>query len=370
MNSDIKLGYCILKNPFSEERETMIFISLPNSPTLNAEIMDQPAFERACRLLKRMGFVQTEPLTFENAKSVKVNNKLIRRTLDDVGMSYNKNLEASIRKELTTIAQEVEKEMIRESIVDEDPLLDVSHYLRIKNENALPLGSKYRIPAIGETIELYFYLFLEGSLLKEGDAIYNLNGDFYTKKGNAGKRFIKPMGAKFRRIDRGNTKELYFESLPNYKEFIDDIDCLYSATFNFQAEGIMGHSQDQAKKVVSILEISSEINLANYITINLESPRHFSQLITLSNQIKQEMIDSKDRTIPMDFLLEKSRTLVKKLNRKMLDAAEEERYEKAAFFKKMIFSLNNRISWMQSSDKRELTLMEYDIHLAVGYAID
>lgn len=366
MTSNIKLGYCILKNPFSEERETMIFISLPNSPTLNAEIMDQPAFNRACKLLKRMGFVQTEPLTFENAKSIKVNNKLIRKTLEEVGMSYNKNLEASIRKELTTIAQEAEKEMIREAIVKEDPLLDVSHYIRTKNDSTLPLGSKYRIPAIGETIELYFYLFLEGSLLKGDEVLYNLNGDFYTKKGNTGKRFIKSIGAKFRRIDRGNSKELYFESIPNYKGFIDDIDCLYTATFRFDTGGMLGYGKDQVKKTVSIMEITTDINLANYITINLESPRHFSQLITLSNEIKQEMIDAKDRTIPMEFLLEKSKNLANNLNQKMLMAADDEEYEKAAYFKKSIHSINDRIKWMKQSSKTELTLMEYDIHLAIG----
>ena len=370
MSSDIKLGYCILKNPFSEERETMIFITLPNSPTLNAEIMDQPAFNRACRFLKRMGFVQTEPLTFENAKSVKVNNKLIRRTLDDVGMSYNKNLEASLRKELTSIAEEAEKEMIRDAIVKEDLLLDVSHYIRVKNENTLPLGSKYRIPAIGETIELYFYLFLEGSLLRDGEIIYNLNGDFYTKKGNTGKRFVKPIGAKFRRIDRGNSKELYFESVPNYNDFIEDIDCLYTATFRFQTGEMLGYQKDKIKKVVSILEVASEINLANYITISLKSPRHFSQLVTLSSEIKNEMVESKDRTIPVDFLLEKSRTLIKDLNNKMLESADAEEYERAAFFKKTIKSLNKRINWMQKSDKKELTLMEYDIHLAIGGPIE
>jgi len=294
MNSNIKLGYCIIKNPFSEERETMIFITSPNSPTLNTEIMDQPSFARACKLLKRMGFVQTEPLTFENAKSVKVSNKMIRSTLDETGMSYNKSLEEAIRKELSTISQEVEDEMAQESTSQEDFLLDVSH-------STLPLGSKFRIPPVGETIELYFYLFLEGALLKDGDVIYNLNGDFYTKKGDAGKRFIKPIGAKFRRIDRGNTKELYFESVSNYKEFINDIDCLYTATFQFETKEAVDHDKYSIKKVVSILEISADINLANYITINLESPRHFSQLIRLSNEIKQEMIDLKDKTIPINF---------------------------------------------------------------------
>jgi len=78
------------------------------------------------------------------------------------------------------------------------------------------------------------------------------------------------------------------------------------------------------------------------------------------------MIDLKDKTIPINFLLEKSKSLVNDLSEKMLEAADTEAYEKAAYFKKSINSINDRIMWMNQSNKTEITLMEYDIHLAIG----
>lgn len=366
MKTDIDLGYCILKNPYSNQGETMIYVTRTDSPTLNKEIIDQPQFNKVCKILKRLGFVQTEPLTFESVQSIKVNNKFIRKTLDEAGMIYNKNLEASIRKELDTIEKDLQSEQVKISLQNNDPLVEVAYYIKTKPENNLPASDKYRLPEIGEIVELYFYLFVEGVLATGGNIFYSLNGDFYSKKGNPSKRFVKLVGAKFRRAETEKENDLYFESLATYADFIDDIDCFFTTGFSFKSGDASLLGEEIIKKESTIYDIREDINLSNRISITLNSVKNYGQLITLSDKIKQEMIDNKDNTLSVSFLIKKADYLSKNIEKRMLEAAAKEEYEKASRYKTAIYQLDKKTKWLTHLDSDEITLMEYDLNLAIG----
>ena len=364
----IKLGYCVLTNPFSEEGETMIFVSKADSPTLNTEIFDQPAYNQVCILLKRLGFVQTELLTFENIRGSKVDITHIKGELELHGLTYNKNLEASLRKELRDVAKEAEKELIREATLN-DSVVEVSHYLKTKKEQMWPIKvNPQRIPEYGEVVELYFYLFLESSLLKDGEILFMLNGDFYSKKGDKQRKFVKIVSCKFRRIDTGNPKELHLESISKYRDFIADIDCLYTANLEFQPQGLIGYENAPLKKNYSIMEIKNVMNLDNYIVVNVNTIANYNKLVGWSNKIQNELKEIKDNTVPVNFLVAKLQDIKTRLERRMDYAIEKEEYEVAQTYLESIKALEDRIGWLNESGKDELNLMEYDKHMAIGYS--
>jgi hypothetical protein len=286
--NNIELGYCIIANPFSKERETMIFVSKKDSPTLNTEIYEQTSYNEACLVLKRLGFVQTEILTFESIQKNKISLNQIKSELESHGMTYNKNLEASIRMELKSIQEETKK---TKNI--SDPIVGLSKYLEQKGNSEIinainePLYIQgYQIPKYGETIELYFYLFLESTLLKEGDILFLLNGDFYNKKSDNEKKYIQIVRSKFRRINTGNDKQMHFESLSKYKDFISDIDCLFTTSLEFKSHGILGQENKIIKRNYSIMEIKDSINLENYIVVDLDNITNYPKLVEFSSKIK------------------------------------------------------------------------------------
>ena len=368
----IKLGYCVIVNPFSEEGETMVFVSKQDSPSLNTEIFEQPAYNEACLLLKRLGFVQTEILTFENMRGNKIEIDLVKRELEAYGMTYNKNLEASIRKEMKTTAQEAEKQIIRDEML-QDPLTDLSKYLESKSfQETSKLGkfpihvNSHRVPEYGETIELYFYLFLETTLLKDGEILFMLNGDFYSKKSDSQRKFIKIIGCKFRRIDTGNPDELHLESVSKYKDFLADIDCLYTASLEFQPKGLIGYENSPLKKNYSIMEIRNVLNLDNYIVVNISNATNYGKLMGWSHKIKEELVSIRANTVPVSYLLAKTESIQNRLEKRMNGAVEKEEYEVAQAYKDSIEELNTRIGWLKEVDKDEVNLAEYNKHMNLG----
>lgn len=369
--SKINLGYCIIVNPFSEEKETMIFVSKQDSPSLNTEIFEQPAYNAACLLLKKIGFVQTEILTFENVQGTKVDVDFVKSQLEFHGMTYNKNLEASICKELQSVAKENQENTSPDKDLL-DPVTSVSKYLEHKSKKQKIELSKFpvqiktqRVPEYGETVSLSFYLFLEATLLKDGEILFLLNGDFYSKKNSKHKKFVKIVECKFRRIDTGKPHELHFESIYRYSDFIKEIDCLYTAHFEFEPTNMLGYENKSLKKNYSIMEIRNVINLDNYIIVTLNDVDNFGKLIGWSNKIKHETLANQTDIISADFLIAKTERLQNNLTSRMNEAAEHEDYEVAQSYKQSIGELQVAAKWLKEKEGEDISLQDYNQYLSI-----
>ena len=367
----INLGYCIIVNPFSEEKETMIFVSKKNSPSLNTEIFEQPSYNEACLLLKRLGFVQTEILTFENIQGTKVDVDSIKSQLEFYGMTYNNNLEASIYKEIKAVTEH-SKDIVKIDKDLADPVTDISRYLEHKSKaNQLKLSrfpvqiNAQKAPEYGETISLSFYLFLEATLLKDGEILFLLNGDFYSKKNDKHKKFVKIVECKFRRIDTGKPNELHFESLYRYGDFIKEIDCLYTANFEFQPTNLLGYENKPLEKKYSIMEIRNVINLDNYIIVTLNDVNNYGKLVGWSNKIKYEAFSNQTNTIAADFLIAKTERIQKKLTSRMNEAAEHEDYEVAQTYKQSIGELQVAAKWLKDKEGKDIPLQDYNQYMSI-----
>ena len=194
----INLDFCIIENPLDKSKRPIIFVTRKGRQYLDETVVDEDDYEKAIYIIKNIGYVESDILTFEFSQdpgfpSIAVAE--IKKTLENNGMQYSEELEKTMKSEFELLNLNGAKQLLEDLNSDNlRPILTPELLFKLKKD------SVYKIPIIGEKLTLYFYLFIECKF--SGNKCYlNLNGDFTSNKNDSLRNYIVPFKCDFIRIN-------------------------------------------------------------------------------------------------------------------------------------------------------------------------
>ncbi|MFA5067676.1 MAG: hypothetical protein WC466_06565, partial [Candidatus Izemoplasmatales bacterium] len=192
-----------------------------------------------------------------------------------------------------------------------------------------------------------------------GDKCYvNLNGDFSSEENSSLRNYISTIKCDFVRI--GNTQnpnKIMFKSCKTDKEISKNIPIDYSGSFILKTKD--ENYITEKNFVYYFMEIKNNLPQQSRISIEIDSPYNFNEMIKLSKKIKTQYKLSQKKEIDINKTSEHLLKIKKILNDKMLSFAEKEEYEKAIYVKKDIKSIENKIEKIETLGIKTIAVSQF-----------
>ena len=337
----INLDFCIIENPLDKSKRPIIFVTRKGRQYLDETVVDEDDYEKAIYIIKNIGYVESDILTFEFSQdpgfpSIAVAE--IKKTLENNGMQYSEELEKTMKSEFELLNLNGAKQLLEDLNSDNlRPILTPELLFKLKKD------SVYKIPIIGEKLTLYFYLFIECKF--SGNKCYlNLNGDFTSNKNDSLRNYIVPFKCDFIRINNNyNPNKIILKSCLTNASILKKLPMDFGGSFNLKIK--------EETKIIDksfiyyLMEVKNNFPQENRITIEIDSSTNFDKMILMSKEIKkdyQSLLRLKYDVLAMISVFED--IVNKALTPKMLNFAENDEFEKAGVIKKDISYVKKKLT--------------------------
>lgn len=366
MGKKLVLSFCIITNPFSNGSRNMVFVSRKGDNYLNADIYDTKEYEDVKDILEQFGYTEINPLQFESSNNMEPEISIadVSEFLEDCGLTYSRELEVNVVKELDSIR------------IDGDASFSYgSHEEFAKNDSSIPektknklieskgdiLKFKYKEPEFREKVTLYLYLFLKFGFTQEGKPVIEFSGDFNDSGDYDNRNYIKILKSDFERVrDKTKPNSIILRSCKLQEDIIKEIGLLYSGFFRYQETVETEDSMiiQEKKYPYKFADIRKYISPEKSIVV--ETTRMgYDMLIELSNDIKEESEIEKRQMISMIDIQSEAESLNKFLRKKIERLSIKEEFEEAAMIKRDVDFIEDKLEHIKSLDKGNLTTEEY-----------
>ena len=219
MNKKTNFDFCIIPNPFASGGRNMIFITKSGQNFLDREITEEKGYKDIKEILEKFGYTETSYLQFESSNNSEKSESTVRemrKFLENCGLSYSRELEVNIIRDLDNLKIETDK--VAQNNLDfiygdgdfdeikEVPIGEKTKNRLIESKREL-FKFKYKEPELREKVSLYFYLFLEFGFNQEGKPMIQFGGDFKDSSDYDDRNYIKIVKSDFQRVN--DRKNLY-----------------------------------------------------------------------------------------------------------------------------------------------------------------
>jgi len=352
----INLDFCIIENPLDKNKRPIIFVTRKGRQYLDETIIDEDDYEKAIYIIKNIGYIESDILTFEFSQDPgfpSIEIKDIKKTLENEGMKYSEELEKTIKTEFELFNLRGAKQLLQD-LNSAQPILTPEILFTQKK------GNSYKIPEIGEKLTLYFYLFIECKFF--GDKCYlNLNGDFISNKSDALRNYITPFKCDFIRINNiYNPNKIILKSCQKNSDILKKLPMDFNGAFNLKIKE--GNKILDKLFVYYLMEVKGNFPQENRITIEIDSSINFDKMILMSKGIKKDYgalfhLKHSINTIVPIF----EDMIIKALTPRMLAHAEKDEFEKASMIKKDISYIEKKLILLKEEiiNKGELNYYQY-----------
>jgi len=364
MSFNSKFDFCLISNPYNKNGKNIIFITSRGLDYIDETIISDENYIKTKSFLQNNNFSEIEFCSFESnedAFMLKNSDEIISK-LEDRGLKYSKSLEMKITHEM--------EEMHKHDMESRKLFPEVFHTSQhnhpstaVFNEFQKPNNPpKYKVPEVGEKINLYFYLLLECHFINDNDCVLDLNGDFHNSENNHFRNFLKIAKSDFVRIESDIPNVLAFQSTKTYSDFIKEVNILYNGKFktikHFMTEvGQKGYKTNEY--VYNFVEVKKNVNPENHITIQVNLNSYFNEMIERSKAIKKELTTNEKKTVSIEFIKSEINTVKNKLSNKMMTLASEDEYEKANYIKNNITKIDDKLKVINNIDNETILFGEY-----------
>lgn len=362
MSEELSFNFCIIPNPFASGGRNIIFISKSGENFLDKEIVDSNQYRDVKEILEQFGYTETEYLQFEssnNAPSDAVTLMDMKLFLENCGLTYSRELEVSIIKDLSKIKSGIEKSF-DSTIVEDSPISEKTKNKLIESKSEL-FDFKYKEPEFTEKISLYFYLFLEFGFNAHGRPIIQFGGDFKDAEDYDDRNYIKIVKSDFKRvIDSEKPNSIILSSCKTQRDFLKEAGMLYSGYFRYQKREERGDSMiiREQKHVYKLADVRRFLNPEQSIIVETNR-MGYDRLIVLSKKIKTESYAESKTFISTEDIEKKAEDLKNHLLKNMKNLSETEDFEGAANLKKDVDFIDDKVDLIKTMEKSEITTEEY-----------
>lgn len=301
-------------------------------------------------VLNTLGYTETSELQFESSENPMSDIAImdIKELLEELGVSYSRELEVDVIKELSVLKGESNQTVSKEK------------YELVKHKKN-QLDFKYSEPEIGEKISLYFYLFLEFGFTSVMKPVIQLGGDFKDSLDYDDRNYLRIVKSDFIRVfDDNNPGSIVLSSCKTQEDFVRESGLLYSGFFIHQkreeVNGVMTFKEE--KNVYRLIEVRKFLSPNQPVVVEVNKIG-YDTLIRLSSAIKKEMVLESNKMISVDEIKIRAKDLVSSLTLKIDELLANEDFESIIKIKQDIDFINSKVKLVEDSNKLEITTEEY-----------
>jgi hypothetical protein len=372
MDKDIDFDFCIIPNPFASGGRNMIFITKSGENSLNREAADNKQYKDIKEILEKFGYTETSYLQFESSNNEGLPKSTIlemKEFLEDFGLSYSRELEVNIVRDLNSLKIETDKVaqnnldfIYGDGTFDEDGSVvdeEIKNEL-IKSKKEM-FEFKHKEPELKEEITLNFYLFLEFGFNQVGNPIIQFGGDFKDNDDYDDRNYIKIVESDFVRIhDPNSPNAIVLKSLKTQEDFLKETGILYSGFFKYQRRIEKGDSMilKETKYPYRLADVKKHLKPDQSIIVETNR-MGYDRLIKLSDKIKIESTQEGRKFISTGDIEHEAEGLSKFLSDKMQVLSEKEEFEEASKLKRDVEFIQEKLDFIRNLDKGEITTDEY-----------
>jgi len=346
----------------------MVFITKSGKKSLKPEITSSEEYKDVKEILEHFGYVETSPLKFESSRNEELSDishiREMARFLEGCGLTYSRELEVNIIKDLDSIREDDGMEGSTFSFDYEtlqmNPIGEGTKNKLIISKNEL-FKFEHNVPGVGDKIRLYFYLFLEFGFDNSMKPIIQFGGGFSNSEDMDSKNYIRIVESDFVRVKDGkNPNTIILHSTKKQDDFLKEVGILYNGFFRYQRKVMKGESvMLQEKKFnYKMAEVKRFLNPDQSIVIETNR-MGYDRLLELSEKIRVEQKQENKRYIAVEDIKFEAIEMQEFLTEKMVALSEEENYEEAASMQKDIQTIGDMIEYVDDLDRTEITAGEY-----------
>ena len=327
-----KLDFCIMQDPINRKGTPIVFFTKAGKTFLDESVIKSLDYENVISIMKNFGYVESDVLTFEFSRDPdydRVDKKELLLFLEEEGFNYNYRLEKGLAEDFEK-AKNILLQKAKLSGIDTS---DISLYLKSPMEPEdyfKKTSTLYEIPKVGGKITLYFYLFLECKF-KNGNCYLNLNGDFSYEKDSKLKNLLQV--SKFDFIRTNNT---YNPNVIILKSVLTNGEIVRTLPVHIEGSFVKTEKEKEKTFVYHLMEVKNNIPSKNRITIEVENISNFDNMMLISNEIKRDYKIQMKRKVNIEKVGNVLRRCSIILNKKMLNYANDDKFENASIVKKDI----------------------------------
>lgn len=357
MSKEFSFSFCIIPNPFASGGRNMIFISKSGENFLDKDIVESNQYRDVKEILEQFGYTETNLLQFESSNNIPADDMTtmdMRLFLEDCGLTYSRELEVNVIKELSNLKTDMDEDY------EESPIEADTKNKLIESKSEL-FEFKFKEPEYEDKISLYFYLFLEFGFSQYGKPIIQFGGDFKDSDDYDDRNYIKIVKSDFERVkDPKKPNSIILSSCKKQKDFLKEAGMLYSGFFKYQRREERGESMilKEEKHPYKLADVRTYLNPEQSIVVETNR-MGYDRLINLSKKIKTESVVELGRFISTDEIKVKAEDLKSHLTKKMNTLSDEEEFEAALNMKKDVDFIDDKIELIEDMDKLEITTGEY-----------
>jgi hypothetical protein len=363
MSKELDFNFCIIPNPFASGGRNIIFISKSGEDFLDKKIVDTNQYKDIKEILEQFGYTETDSLQFESSNNIPDGDITLtdmRMFLEDCGLTYSRDLEVNVIKELSNIKADLEDSTQDVDYDTETPIKDKTKNKLIESKKEM-FDFEYQEPDYKDKISLYFYLFLEFGFNHYGKPIIQFGGDFKDSDDYDDRNYIKIVKSDFERVrDPQKPNSIILSSCKTQKDFIKEAGMLYGGFFKYQKREEDGDAMllKEEKHTYKLADVRKFLSPNQSIVVETNR-MGYDRLIKLSKKIKTESIIEGNTTISTEDIEVRAEEIKDHFIKKMNRFSEAEDFESAARMKKDIDFIEDRIDLISEMDKPEITTDEY-----------
>ncbi len=377
MKKQIRFDFCIIPNPFSNGSRNMIFIAKSGDNFIDKNLINSKDYQDIKEIIEKFGYTETGHLQFESSNNSQASSTPIeiKKFLENCGLSYSRELEVSVIRDLNILKKESDKSAqntldfiygdYTDSIMDgeevEELILEESTKNKLIEAKSELFRFKNKEPEVREKITLYFYLFLEFGFNQFGKPIIQFGGDFNDSDNHDDRNYIKIVSSEFERVgDPKKPNSIILSSCKNQGDFLKEIGILYSGFFRYQRsiEKMNSIIVEEKKYPYKLAEIKKFLDPSQSIVVETNR-MGYDRLISLSNRIKSESVVESEKLISTTDIQQRAEELSKFLIKRMSNLSDNEDFEDAAKMKKDVDFITSQVEYIKSLNKTQITTEEY-----------
>lgn len=375
-----KLSYCMMKNEGSIDAY-VVYIILPDTDMPHPSVVNNEHFPLLKSLLEKHGFEQTTMMSFRIGKRSKLKVRPLHAELLANGFTRNRSLEkilkSHLEKENSILTQKAAntthytppsaQTMTSAPVFYAPNGMSLYSPFLMKNLDAMDMHStpkkrRNKVLEVGESIKLNVYLFIRAIPTDEGIIEFEFEFDFFSRKNNEMRQFIKIIECEFIRKDQEMSNIIYLESSKTLKDILKELDFLYSILVPSPSDVMEGTRTESI--IYSAIELKEFLNLDGRISLHVDVDNSYDEILHLSNVIGTELADHhRNAKILVSLVREASEKVLNRMEHRMLYYSNNENYELAASYKKSHAYIQNKVRALNDFSERgvnKLTIDDYE----------
>ncbi len=365
-----KLKYCTLRDAKAKGPCT-VYVALPDEQRLNPAVIDDPSFPEIKAILESHGLKHVILMTFRSLPNANIKYRALHADLKKSGFvrdqamadaihEQTESLKASQRRSILVVPYNTSagtqshtgiptfntaynvnwNRMLHGGMVDD--------FMRMAR---VPTGTRAPVIEVGGRLDLYVYLFLRVNPTSDKSIDFNLEFDLFSRESDVLRRYVKTIRCTFIRKKNDTEDIMYLESEKTLRDILKEVDFLYNIRLVDSASVMEG---DRPLPVVyNAIELKDFLDLDGRMSLQIDIDQNYDEVLMLSEEIgRKKAAHDKNMQVPIALIKKASKSIVQRMEQRMLHYSNKEDYELAASYRKNKLYIEDKMKWLDDLENK------------------